>query len=212
MLRRSREDVAALKISQNQQVSFNVNFASQQDLARKYAEEEFQAFATSQSSESDQMAQFLLRLKDPSTIRKQVRDFHLVALQAIRSGKSPIDFDTLNEELTLDDMQSRYVINVIASTPTTHFVIEIKYLLRPSAMLDTAAQLRRLLQKYQYYISHQRFHVDVVPILIVPASVNIPVERMGFVPVLKYDADQDVFVNSDQFEALVNRWMNEVTP
>lgn len=209
-----KKDVAALRLSQSQYVSINnvMTVASQHDLDRKFAEEERQAISAHNASDSAQMESFLLSLKHPGTIREQVRGFHAAALQAVRSGRSPIKFDTFNEELVLDDGRTRDLLDALASTPETHYVIEIKYLLRPSAMLDAAAQLLALARQYREYITQRRVYVDIVPVLIVPSSVNVPIDRLRFIPVLKYDAEEKSFVNADQFRKMVERCIGEVTP
>ena len=203
-----KREVEALKISQNQSVVVNV--ASPQDVQRKFAEEAADVLEASEATLKDAKSEFLLRLKHPGTVQEQIRDFHSQALQAVRTGKSPIEFDTLNEELRLDDGASRYVIDAVASSPTTHFLMEIKFLRRPSALLNSAWQLLKFTQRYHSYISQQPFQVDVIPILILPVTLNIPRGQIESIPFLIFDEKEDLFINADDFPKQVDRWLAEL--
>lgn len=201
-----KREVASLKISQNQKMVFN--FASPQDMQRKFAEEESEALEPQGQILRDTKSEFLLRMKQPGTVREQIRGFHSLALQAVRAGKSPIEFDTLNEELRLDDSTSRYVVDAVASSATTHFLIEVRFIQRPSALLNTALQLLKLTQRYFSYVSQQSFQVDVIPVLILPAGLNIPLDQLESIPFLIYDPTEDLFVNADDFPKRVDRWLS----
>ena len=66
---------------------------------------------------------------------------------------------------------------------------------------------------YMRYVSLSRKpdSDDVVPVLILSAGLNIPHERIGLIPVFIFDAEEDRFVNAENFPRLVDTWLSKVS-
>ena len=52
---------------------------------------------------------------------------------------------------------------------------------------------------------------DVVPVLILPAGLNILHDRIDLIPVLILDAEEGRFANAENFPRLVDIWLSKVS-
>lgn len=200
-----KRDMANLIVNQNQNVVVNV--ASQQDIERKHRQKELAAIDSGEIKFDSDPPQVRITTRKSERLKTDSSVFESKAFHAIRAGDSPMEFERLNEWISVSDNQGKFVIDAVASSPTTHYLIEIKYLTRPSAVLNAIWKFLRITTAYHTYISQQPMQVDIVPVLILPVGLNVPYDRIYPIPYLLFDAQSGEFVNAKEFAGLVDNWL-----
>ena len=125
--------------------------------------------------------------------------FERAVLDALKPERGPISPARIFPQLKVSsDLGSVYIDAVIESADV-RFVVEIKYLKRPSGLVNALHQIERGLMAYRNYLRERRIHDRVVPVLVVPDALNAPSLFRNVLPILKFDQQASRFTNVDQF-------------
>ena len=148
-------------------------------------------------------------------------------LDVIRSKESPIPFDQLYERIKFTTDQSSYLFDAIAVSGDVAHLIEISFAKGPDTLKTAASKVNSMLYAYIYHRIQQyastplpiaasgrgpsgwirNIWPDGVPVLIVPADIQVVDIPDPSFPVLRFDEVTKEFVNADEFQPAVKRWL-----
>lgn len=134
-----------------------------------------------------------------ANIRRASMAFERAVLDALQPGRGPISPARIFPELKISSDLGSVLLDAVIESADVRFVVEIKYLRRPSGLLNALHQIERGLMAYRNYLRERRIHDRVVPVLVVPDALNSPSLFRDVLPILKFDQEASRFTNVDQF-------------
>ena len=115
-------------------------------------------------------------------------DFERQVLTNLKKSGIPFSYKSFNEEVSIVFGSRKLLIDGVIETDNVHYLIEVKNTIRPSSLVNAVHQIEKYKSAYESYLRERNINVDVQPVIIVPASVNVPSIFRG-IPIAKFDPE-----------------------
>jgi len=130
--------------------------------------------------------------------------FEKAVLAALSSTDNPFNADKIEKEVSITGEGHRLIVDAIAHTPDTAYVIEVKASDSLGIFNRGVAQLRMYANAFDRYSQERGIVRRIVPVLIVPSSSNLPDVRAD-VAILKFDKSTGSFTNLNEVGKLIGK-------
>ncbi|WP_325892988.1 hypothetical protein [Grimontia sp. NTOU-MAR1] len=131
---------------------------------------------------------------DRNQLVKQALQFERSVLTALDTGNIPFSHKSFHKELRISGSGRGSIIDGVIETKDVHYLIEVKNVTRPSALINAVHQIEFYKTTYENYLRERNISVAVQPLIIVPQEASAPSNFRG-IPVAKYDVNTKEFFN-----------------
>lgn len=131
---------------------------------------------------------------DRNQLVQQALQFERSVLSSLDRGDIPFSYESFLKELRMSGSGRDIIIDGVIKTKDIHYLIEVKNITRPSAIINALHQIESYKAIYENYLRERNISVVVQPLIIVPAEANAPTNFRG-VPIVKYNANTKEFFN-----------------
>lgn len=131
---------------------------------------------------------------DRNQLVQQALQFERSVLSALDRGKIPFTYKSFLNELRISGSGRDVIIDGVIETKDVHYLIEVKNVIRPSALINAVHQIESYKATYENYLRERNISVAVQPLIIVPEEANAPTNFRG-IPIAKYNPSTKEFFN-----------------
>lgn len=131
---------------------------------------------------------------DRDQLVQQALQFERAVLSSLDRGNIPFSYKSFLNELRISGSGRDVIIDGVIETKDVHYLIEVKNVIRPSALINAVHQIESYKTTYENYLRERNIAVAVQPLIIVPEEANAPTNFRG-VPIAKYNSNTKEFFN-----------------
>jgi hypothetical protein len=133
---------------------------------------------------------------DRNQLVQQALQFERSVLSSLERGNIPFSYKSFLKELRISGSGSGrgLIIDGVIETKDVHYLIEVKNIIRPSALVNALHQIESYKATYVNYLRERNISVAVQPLIIIPKEANAPSNFRG-IPIVKYSTGTKEFFN-----------------
>lgn len=131
---------------------------------------------------------------DRNQLVQQALQFESSVLDTLGRGNIPFSYNSFRKELRISESGRVSIIDGVIETKDVHYLIEVKNIIRPSALINAVHQVESYKTTYENYLRERNISAAVQPLIVVPEGTNAPNYFRG-IPVVKYNPSTQKFVN-----------------
>ncbi|AXJ01442.1 hypothetical protein CYPRO_2194 [Cyclonatronum proteinivorum] len=133
-------------------------------------------------------------VRDKNQMVSTALNFEKSVLESLVKNKIPFPYKNIRKEVRLVSGSRSLIIDAIIETPTVHYLLEIKYITRPSILENAAHQINYHKEEYESYLSERNVRVAIQPLILVPDDI-IDLNFYKGIPIVKFNSIDTKFHN-----------------
>lgn len=197
------EKLAALAWNRKEYWQYLISGASDEEIEAKRIQEVAEIESSGDKNLVSPTSNKTSSDNDSISIRQKIfqeaKEFEQNVLEALEKNKKQLfNAHRLKQQVKLRGRAGLSILDAIAESEQSHYLIEIKYFRHRSIVRRAIHQVRGLTYSYSDYLTERNIDVHVYPILVVPEDL-IEESLVENVPLLKFDTEKMAFSNIHDF-------------